>query len=361
MKTLIVLAASRLFPGRSPMKFTRRFDVATLLVIAVAVVLGTPAPASAAKAKGQQLALYPATDGPSPTATGKVILYGDSSSMTCDSVGVSVSRMAPNASFYMPVRVAKVGHDADETIQPSAAIAALMYAADIHADVVNMSWKVDVWKFQASWVQTYPPEWHSVAIRTVCARAANYAHEHGVTLVAGAGNYSLDFDHYSNLISIPRDLPHVISVSATGPIGRARNPATDLDLPALYTDYGQSAIDLAAPGGEPAADSDLATVGGITLPRFVFDIVLSTSSRFAAQFGDLPEDPYEPNGTWTWPRQRPAGRAAKIAEEERQNSQPKPGCLSPEPEKERNTEYERATNNRTQCHSHRKLRTGGGR
>jgi len=37
MKKLTVLAASRLFPGRSPMKITRRFAVATLLVIAVAI------------------------------------------------------------------------------------------------------------------------------------------------------------------------------------------------------------------------------------------------------------------------------------------------------------------------------------
>jgi subtilisin family serine protease len=204
--------------------------------------------------------------------------------------------VAPQAELVL----AKVGHDADETIQPSAAIAALMYAADIHADVVNMSWGVYVWKTQASWLPSYPPEWQSAAIRTACSRAADYAYEHGVTLVAAAGNQALDFDHYRSLIFISRDLPHVISVSATGPVGWARNPATDLDLPALYTDYGQSAIDLAAPGGNPAADSDLATVGGITLPCFVFDMVLSTSSRFAAQFGDQPEDPYEPNGTWTW-------------------------------------------------------------
>jgi subtilisin family serine protease len=133
---------------------------------------------------------------------------------------------------------------------------------------------------------------------TACTRAANYAHEHGVTLVAGAGNTALDYDHYYDLYCIPRDLPHVIAVSATGPFGWADDPTTDPDLPAHYTDYGQSIIDLAAPGG----DSDyfapplLRTIDGITLPAFVFDMVLSTSSRFAA----VPEGPYEPPGTWTW-------------------------------------------------------------
>jgi subtilisin family serine protease len=40
------------------------------------------------------------------------------------------------------------------------------------------------------------------------------------------------------------------------------------------------------------------TVQGITLPCFVFDMVLSTSSRFAG----VPEGPYEKEGTWTWAR-----------------------------------------------------------
>ncbi len=47
-------------------------------------------------------------------------------------------------------------------------------------------------------------------------------------------------------------------------------------------------------------DSDLATVGGITLPACVFDMVLSTSSRFGDASQNLPEVPYEPNGTWAW-------------------------------------------------------------
>lgn len=196
--------------------------------------------------------------------------------------------VAPQAELVL----AKVGHDADETIQPSAAIAALMYAADIHADVVNMSWKVDVWKFQASKPDWYQPEWHSAAIRTACARAANYAHEHGVTLVAAAGNDDLDFDHYASLISIPRDLPHVISVSATSPVGWALDPSTNLDLAASYTDYGQSIIDLAAPGGDWVLSFPVITLMGITAPCGVFDMVLSSSTQYD------PDGPYEP--TWNW-------------------------------------------------------------
>jgi hypothetical protein len=104
MKKLILLAASRLLPGRSPMKLTRRFAVATLLVIAVAIVLGAPVPASAGKVKGTQVTLYPTADSPSRHASGTVILnqYGG---IYYVAVGVSVSKLAPNASYYMPVTV----------------------------------------------------------------------------------------------------------------------------------------------------------------------------------------------------------------------------------------------------------------
>lgn len=107
MEQLIVLAASRLFPGRSPMKITRRFAVATLLVIAVAVVGGAPAPASAGKVKGTQVILYSAADSPSPNGTGTVTLLSPVGSPLTyyRGLSVSVSKLAPNASYYMPVTV----------------------------------------------------------------------------------------------------------------------------------------------------------------------------------------------------------------------------------------------------------------
>jgi hypothetical protein len=113
--------------------------------------------------------------------------------------GFGTTGVAPRAELVL----AKVGRDEFQTIRPSAAIAALVYAADIHADVVNMSWAVYLWKFQASWWAGYPTEWQGAAIRTACQRAANYAHQHGVTLVAAAGNAALDFDHYGDFYIIP--------------------------------------------------------------------------------------------------------------------------------------------------------------
>jgi subtilisin family serine protease len=214
--------------------------------------------------------------------------------------GFGTTGVAPHAEIVL----AKVGRDATETIRSSAAIAALVYAAEIQAHVVNMSWGVRIPKsygypWPSGW---FDPAWHSAAVMTALNRAANYAHQHGVTLVAAAGNAAWDWDHTADWYQVPRDLPHVIAVSATGPIGWALNPATDLDLPASYTDYGQKIIDLAAPGGNGGdltkLNWDPCTVGGITLPCFVFDMVLSTSSRFAG----VPEGPYECQGTWTWAR-----------------------------------------------------------
>jgi hypothetical protein len=104
MKKLIVLAPSRLFPGRSPMKITRRFALATFLVIAVAVVIVAPAPAPASAGwnnhtKTATVKLHPAADSPSPHALGMVTLYYDRG--LCYMVSVSVSQLAPNAPYYM--------------------------------------------------------------------------------------------------------------------------------------------------------------------------------------------------------------------------------------------------------------------
>ena len=87
------------------MKITRRFAVASLLVIAVAMVLGAPAPASAGHST--QVTLYPAADSPSPNATGTVTLPPPVGSPIpyYRSLGVSISKLAPNASYYMPVTV----------------------------------------------------------------------------------------------------------------------------------------------------------------------------------------------------------------------------------------------------------------
>jgi subtilisin family serine protease len=128
----------------------------------------------------------------------------------------------------------------------SGVIEGILYAVDNGADVINMS--LGGW-FRKS---AYPG---MVAIYNTLM---NYAKQQGVTIVVAAGNDGNDLDRQHNIaikgptgaiidrIHIPSffaaycDATHVICVAAT-----RMN-----DVPASYTNYGRSAIDVAAPGGD---------------------------------------------------------------------------------------------------------------
>ena len=99
-----------------------------------------------------------------------------------------------------------------------------------------------------------------------------------MTLIGSAGNDAIDHDHAADLLSLPMDAPHVLAISATAPIGWATG-ADDLDNPTYYTDYGQSAIAFAAPGGSvELPGEDICEVAGQPRPCWVFDMVFSTGS-----------------------------------------------------------------------------------
>jgi lantibiotic leader peptide-processing serine protease len=83
------------------------------------------------------------------------------------------------------------------------------------------------------------------------SRATSYANQRGVTVVAAAGNEGVDLDHSGHVVSIPAQSVGVLAVSALAPRGWAVPNATwSLDRPASYTNFGQSAIHLAGPGGD---------------------------------------------------------------------------------------------------------------
>jgi subtilisin family serine protease len=126
-------------------------------------------------------------------------------------------------------------------------------------------------------------------------RATTYAYQQGVTVIAAAGNDAVDLDHTANLILVPAQSPHVISVAATGPVGFATG-ANNADTPASYTNFGQSAIALAAPGGNDtfAPASQICSrprfpSGSVVSNCFVFDFVIgpgtlgSTGGYFFAE------------------------------------------------------------------------------
>jgi subtilisin family serine protease len=125
------------------------------------------------------------------------------------------------------------------------------------------------------------------------AKATTYAYQQGVTVIASMGNSALDLDHTNDLMALPAMSPHVISVSATGPVGWGLG-ATNVDRPASYTNFGQSAVDFAGPGGDGVLPGNQVC----SRPRvpanqgppvvqlcFAFDFVFSTVRGTAAATG----------------------------------------------------------------------------
>jgi subtilisin family serine protease len=115
---------------------------------------------------------------------------------------------------------------------------------------------------------------------TTMTRIINHAHRQGVTVIAAAGNSSIDGNQNKSGMTLPGNLPNVICVSATGPLGWAKSPATtNLDLFAGYSNYGTPDITLAAPGGNGNGTvTGNCTVAGLTRVCRAFDLVFSTGN-----------------------------------------------------------------------------------
>jgi subtilisin family serine protease len=80
-------------------------------------------------------------------------------------------------------------------------------------------------------------------------RIFNYANRKGMLIVVAAGNSTIDMDHDGNAVNTYCDAPHVVCVSAIGP----RLATSDQNEPSYYTNFGRSAITVAAPGGNADA------------------------------------------------------------------------------------------------------------
>jgi subtilisin family serine protease len=166
------------------------------------------------------------------------------------------------------------------------AIQGIVYAADHGADVINMSLGVE----GGLPVNGKGANDNSELVNAV-KRAVDYARSRNTLTVVSAGNDAMDLDHSSgvkicdsdgscyvgNLKSFPAELPNVVSVSATAPVGWAKAPTTTfLDNLASYSNYGSSAISFAGPGGDGAyPGNEFCTVAGVTNPCWVFDLVFA--------------------------------------------------------------------------------------
>ncbi len=191
--------------------------------------------------------------------------------------GVGTIGIAPGATI-IGVKVLQAGTGSFESV-----IAGIVYAATpisqggAGANIINMSLGGDFDRQGRDNAQ----------LASAMSRATTYAYQQGVTVIASAGNDAFDFDHTNNLISIPALSANVITVAATGPVGFAvgwPSGATNFSRPASYTNFGQSAIDFAAPGGDFVLPGNAPctlprnTGGTITLPCWAFDLVVSPAS-----------------------------------------------------------------------------------
>jgi subtilisin family serine protease len=161
-----------------------------------------------------------------------------------------VQGVAPSAEL-VPV---KVLHESG-TGSFGAVIQGIEYAASIHADVINMS-------LGAVFDVAHQGK-NNQGLGTLLSalnRAVNHATASGTLVVSAAGNNGVDLN--SSLMSVPAQSGNGMAVSATGPVCLA-----NFDTFASYSNFGQSVVSLAAPGG------------GIdcTLPTFFLDFVLSDS------------------------------------------------------------------------------------
>ncbi|MEA2023994.1 MAG: S8 family serine peptidase [Actinomycetota bacterium] len=190
--------------------------------------------------------------------------------------GIGIAGVAPEATIVALKACTIQGYCFADSVA-----AALRYAGDVQLDVVNLSLFADPYLYYCK------SEAEQKAILKELERAAKYAQQRGVTIVASAGNEQADLQHpgldttspdwppgteeerdvKNNCRVAPAELPGVITVSATGPVGY---PDYDLWI-ADYSSVGMSRVDVAAPGGDyfqatgTAQDAILGAITGTSL------------------------------------------------------------------------------------------------
>jgi lantibiotic leader peptide-processing serine protease len=208
--------------------------------------------------------------------------------------GLGVAGVAPRATI-----VALKAGTIEGFFFTQSVVDGLVYAGDHGLDVVNMSFFADPWLFNCR------NDAEQRAIVDAISRAARYAQQKGVVLVAAAGNEGIDLNHpiedeispdyppgaavtrpvNNSCVVLPQEVPGVVTVSATG----AQN------LLAWYSTYG-NLVDVAAPGGSRFQTPTPDTARGRVLAPYS-----ATASDLAdeASLGRLVQDPSS-GAYWAW-------------------------------------------------------------
>ena len=192
--------------------------------------------------------------------------------------GYGIQGVAPKAELVAVKVLSAGGSGAFSWI-----ISGIMYAAGplVHADVINMSLGATFDRINAGGDGSGP-------LISALNRAVNYATAAGTLVVSSAGNNGVDLN--GRIWTVPAQSGNGMAVSATGPLGfGVYGYNAVFDRLSSYSNYGQSVINVAAPGGDfVLPGDDICTVGGITRFCWIFDLVLSpggyTPSGFVYYF-----------------------------------------------------------------------------
>jgi len=162
----------------------------------------------------------------------------------------------------------------------SSIFAGMIYAADIDADVINMSLGATIPRNCTFGTEHFPAK-DCAELFVALNRVTHYVNSQGTLIVASAGNSARDLNHDASIKSFPAEGTFVVSVSALAPYLWADDSTTDLDVLASYSNYGKNGIDLGAPGGDFDVFFDIGatTCNGPVVPGrpcYVYDMVLST-------------------------------------------------------------------------------------
>src|SRR5690349_7455053 len=186
--------------------------------------------------------------------------------------GIGTQGVAPEAEL-VSVKVLK---DAG-TGSFASVLAGIEYASGpaVHADVINMSLGATIDRINAGGIGLGP-------LLSALNTAINHAEAQGTLVVSAAGNDGVDLN--GRLIEIPAQSGNGMAVSATGPVGFGAfgfNPPAIFDRLASYSNFGQSVINVAAPGGDAVFTprSQVCHVGVVAAPCFVLDFVLGPGGQ----------------------------------------------------------------------------------
>jgi subtilisin family serine protease len=169
--------------------------------------------------------------------------------------GIGTAGVAPEATIVAIKVCSWVGYCFADSVA-----AGLRYAGDLGLDVVNMSLFADPYLYYCG------SDAEQRALYQEVRDAAKYAQQRGVLIVAAAGNQADDMAHpttdfispdfppgsevertvHNNCKRAPTEIPGVLAVSATGPVGI---PDYTLNI-ASYSDVGMGVVGVAAPGGD---------------------------------------------------------------------------------------------------------------